>query len=160
MQRERNPVDEQKIRAPFQNSIFNEEGEEEIQELEEDIHCVEDEDEESFLTEADYEGSLFDQQLNQLYEDQCILQVDEQTGYNLRSKKNPGKQSTLAPPKKVVAPVKQQVKDVQKAPQSQQMVRAHPSKPEKVSSSFNLETEIQKLKIPVPLVELMKNEAF
>ena len=40
------------------------------------------------------------------------------------------------------------------------MVRAHSSEPEKISSSFNLETEIQKLKIPVPLVELMKNEVF
>ncbi len=44
----------------------NEEDEEEIQELEEDIHCVEGGDEEIFLTEAEYEGSLFDEQLSQL----------------------------------------------------------------------------------------------
>lgn len=31
---------------------------------------------------------------------------------------------------------------------------------DKASSTFNLEAEIQKIKIPVPLVELMKNEAF
>lgn len=30
----------------------------------------------------------------------------------------------------------------------------------KASSAFNLETEIQKIKIPIPLVELMKNKAF
>lgn len=31
---------------------------------------------------------------------------------------------------------------------------------DKTSSAFNLETETQKIKIPIPLVELMKNEAF
>ena len=73
MQREKNPTDEQRIRAPFQNAVLDEEDEDEVQELEEDIHCVEDGDEHIFLTESDYEGSLFDQQLNQLYEYQCVL---------------------------------------------------------------------------------------
>ena len=31
---------------------------------------------------------------------------------------------------------------------------------DKTSSSFNFEAEIQKIKIPIPLVELMKNESF
>ena len=91
MQRAKNPTDEQRIRAPFQNVVLDEEDEDEVQELEEDIHCVEDGDEQIFLTESDYEGSLFDQQLNQLYEYQCVLQADEQTGYNLRSKNTPRK---------------------------------------------------------------------
>ena len=32
--------------------------------------------------------------------------------------------------------------------------------PDKLHYSFNLESEIQKLKIPFPLIELMKNDAF
>jgi hypothetical protein len=32
--------------------------------------------------------------------------------------------------------------------------------PDKVPFSFSFESEIQKLKIPIPLMELMKNDAF
>ena len=32
--------------------------------------------------------------------------------------------------------------------------------PDRLHYSFNLESEIQKLKIPFPLIELMKNDAF
>jgi ribonuclease HI len=72
-----------------------------------------------------------------------------------------------APPKKTVAPVKHQTPESQ-APVEQQSNQEAPSNQVKVSDkasdkvpySFNFEAEIQKIKIPIPLVELMKNEMF
>jgi hypothetical protein len=71
------------------------------------------------------------------------------------------------PPKKTVAPVKHQTPESQ-APVEQQSNQEAPSNQVKVSDKasdkvpylFNFEAEIQKIKIPIPLVELMKNEIF
>jgi hypothetical protein len=72
-------------------------------------------------------------------------------------------ENTPAPPKKIVAPSKQQIQKNQ-TPNDQQSVLKAPSNEvkfsDKTSYSFNFEAEIQKIKIPIPLVELMKNEAF
>jgi hypothetical protein len=85
------------------------------------------------------------------------------TVYNLRSKSNTAKQSAPAPPKKTVAPAKQQTQKYQ-IPNDQQIALKAPSNEvklsDKTSYSFNFEAEIQKIKIPIPLVELMKNESF
>jgi hypothetical protein len=72
-----------------------------------------------------------------------------------------------APPKKTVAPVKHQTPESQPLVEQQRNQEA-PSNQVKVSNkaadkvpySFNFEAEIQKIKIPILLVELMKNEMF
>jgi hypothetical protein len=74
---------------------------------------------------------------------------------------------TSAAPKKTVAPVKQQAPESQ-PPVEQKKDQETPLNQVKISDkfankvpySFNFEAELQKIKIPIPLVELMKNEMF
>ena len=98
-------------------------------------------------------------------------------GYNLRSRlvaplrKNvvpikqpvaPAKKVTILP-KKVVVPSKALHKPAPSATPDQVQLKptAHEVRfPNRLHYSFNLELEIQKLKIPFPLIELMKNDAF
>jgi hypothetical protein len=50
LKRERNPTDDQKVKAPLQNTVMDED-EDDFQEEEEDnIHCVGDDVEKSYLT--------------------------------------------------------------------------------------------------------------
>jgi hypothetical protein len=112
--------------------------------------------------------------------------TDEKKGYNLRSKsagpktpivspvKNkedtaPVKSKEVAakhpptPEKQTPPPTKQEKKQTQ-PPVKEQVSLKSPSNEVKVSDrpsfSFNFESEIQKVKIPMPLTELMKNEIF
>jgi hypothetical protein len=66
----------------------------------------------------------------------------------------------LVPPKKDVVPSKKKEKTNQ-VPNDQQSVLKVPSNEvkfsDKASYSFNFEAEIHKIKIPIPLVGLMKN---
>ena len=63
LRRERNQGEDQRIRAPFQNFVLEEEIEfiEEEGEVEDNIHWMEDEMDYSFLTQVEYEESLIDQ---------------------------------------------------------------------------------------------------
>ena len=127
----------------------------------------------SFLTQVEYEEALIDEKIIE----EVIYQADGQGEYNLRFrlvsplKKNAGPvKQTAAPSKKVVVlPKKGAVisKALQKpAPSSipdqvQIKFLGHEVRfPDRMHYSFNLESEIQKLKIPFPLIELMKNDAF
>ena len=60
LKRERNQGEDQRIRAPFHNDVLEEELEfiEEEGEAEDNIHCMEDEVDYSFLTQAKYEEAL------------------------------------------------------------------------------------------------------
>ena len=106
-----------------------------------------------------------------------MYQEDDQEGYNLRSrivapmKKSPAPtkkhapQATkiVAPAKKMIVPPKQQQRPLQPSAHDPIQLKATPQEVRnsyKLSYAFNLESEIQKLKIPFPLIELMKNEAF
>lgn len=165
LQRERNPTEDQKIKAPLQNVVMEEYDEDECPEDQEDhIHCFKAELEKSFLTQNDYEEALTNGQINELSDDNGVFQADEKNRYNLRSKAAAAKQSTTPPPqKKNLVPAKQQNQDQQnlKEPQIALKAPSHEVKTSnKTSLSFNLEAEIQKIKIPIPLVELMKNESF
>jgi hypothetical protein len=88
-------------------------------------------------------------------------QTSESQQTNLSKVKAP------TPPKKTAAPVKHQTPESQ-APVEQQRNQEVPLNQVKVSNksfdkvpySFNFEAEIQTIKIPIPLVELMKNEMF
>ena len=66
-------------------------------------------------------------------------------------------------PKKVVVPSKALHKPMPSTTPDQVQIKpiAHEVRfPDRLHYSFNLESEIQKLKIPFPLIELMKNDAF
>ena len=134
---------------------------------------MEDEVDYSFLTQEEYEESLIDEQITE----EAVYQEDGQGGYNLRSrlvsplKKNvvPIKQSiaharkVVVLPKKVVVPSKALHKPTPSSIPDQVQLKptAHEVRfLDRLHYSFNLESEIQKLKIPFPLIELMKNDAF
>ena len=55
---------------------------EEEGEAEDNIHCMEDEVDYSFLTQAKYEEALIDEQITE----EIVYQADGQEGYNLRSR--------------------------------------------------------------------------
>jgi hypothetical protein len=155
-------------------------------EEEDEINCFGDENDSSFLTQVDYEEALMDQQIHEASIEESVYLTDDQKGYNLRSKNAVPKPLLVAPVKnkEVVAPVKskevvakqpaahvkhtsspakQQQKQTQPLAKEQVSLKA-PSNEVKASDksafSFNFESEIQKVKIHMPLTELMKNEIF
>jgi hypothetical protein len=126
LRRERNPTEDQKVRAPLQNTVMDED-EDDFQEEEEDnIHCVGDDAGKSYLTQHDYEEALMNEQINENYVDNGLFQIDDKNKYNLRSKSNAAKQSAPAPPKKTVSPAKQQTQKDQ-IPNDQQTALKAPS---------------------------------
>jgi hypothetical protein len=193
LQRERNPTEDQRIKAPLQNVVMDEDEGDYQEDGEDNIHCVGDDTGKSYLTQHDYEEALMIEQIDENSVDNGLFQMEEKNKYNLRSKSNTAqqnapaspkkivapvkqkdqipenqqttssKENTPAPPKKTVSPAKQQIQKNQ-TPNDQQSVLKAPSNEvkfsDKTSYSFNFEAEIQKIKIPIPLVELMKNETF
>ena len=84
IQRGKETNEEQRVKAPFQNVVMEEEQFEE----EDEIHCMEDKGSAAFFTLATYEQSLFHDQTNQEWDREVVLQTSEQQRYNLRSKAN------------------------------------------------------------------------
>ena len=73
--------DEQKVKAPFQNVVM----EEEQFEDEDEIHYMEDKGSAAFLTLVAYEESLLQKQVSQEWDREVVLQTTEQQIYNLSS---------------------------------------------------------------------------
>jgi hypothetical protein len=93
LKRERNPTEDQKVKAPLQNTVMDED-EDDFQEEEEDnIHCVGDDAGKSYLTQNDYEEALMNEQINENSVDNGVFQTDDKNKYNLRSKSNTAKES-------------------------------------------------------------------
>jgi ribonuclease HI len=197
LQRDKNPNEDQRIKAPLQNVVMDEDNGEGQEDAEGDIHCVGDETGTSYLTQQDYEQSLMTEEAEDDLLGDGIFTAEDKNRYNLRSKSKAAQADasaspaeTAAPvkqrdhtsedqpaksskdkappsPKKVVAPVSQQAPEIQplveqqkdqEAPSSQ--VKISDKTADKAPYSFNFEAELQKIKIPIPLVELMKNEMF
>ena len=76
---------------------------EEEGEVEDNINCMEDEVDLSFITQADYEEALMNEQIME----ESLYQEDDQEGYNLRSR-------IVAPIKKTPTPTKQFVPQARK----------------------------------------------
>ena len=134
---------------------------------------MEDEVDYSFLTQEEYEEALIDEQISE----EAVYQEYGQGGYNMRSR-------LVAPPKNNVVPVKQCAalakkdtilpnkmvvipkpfqKSIPSSSSEHVQLKAPVNEvrfPARLHYSFNNESEIQKLKIPFPLIELMKNDAF
>jgi hypothetical protein len=154
--------DDQRVQAPFQNILVVDEEEEEV-EADPEIHFLGDTSPSPHLTQPPYEKSLMDIKINELIKGE---KAKENTNrYNLRSKnyeeKNDAPNQTAQKEAFSKAiPVSSKEKDSQ----SSQVLIINPS-PEtkeilKPSSSFSFEDEIQKIKIPIPFLELIKNEEF
>jgi hypothetical protein len=76
--------DDQKIQTPLQNNLVADDGGEE-EDLDPEIHCLEDTSPSPHLTQSTYEESLMDIQLNELSKGDKAS--DNPNRYNLRSKK-------------------------------------------------------------------------
>lgn len=134
--------------------------EEEQFEEEDEIQCMEDKGSATFLTLDAYEESLLQDQTIQEWDREVVLQTGEQKRYNFRSKPNNVKESPAQ--RAVVQTESQNIRQkklatdlvILKAPA--QKVRGLDESP----SPFSFESEVQKLKIFVPLLELVKSEVF
>jgi hypothetical protein len=155
--------EDQKIQAPFQNNFVAEGEEGETDELDPEIHCFGDTPPFPHLTQSAYEESLMDSQMNEL------SKGDKASGspgrYDLRSKKKtkapdvPEQSTRIEKPANEAADSHRGRKTQPLSPIIQSHVPEIREIP-KLSSSFNFEHEIQKIRIPVPLTELIKHEGF
>jgi hypothetical protein len=153
---------DQKIQAPLQNNmVTDEEGEEEY--VDPEIHCLGDTSSSSHLTQSAYEESLMDSQINELSKGERTS--GNPNRYNLRSKKKEGKPNIFYQPTRTENHVKGvAASSKEKEAQNPQAVVKSPTLEVKEilkpPSSFSFENEIQKIKILVPFLELVKNEDF
>jgi hypothetical protein len=154
--------DDQRIQAPFQNNFVDEE-EGETDEPKPKIHYLEATPPFPHLTQSVYEESLMNSQLNEL------SKGDKVSGgrgrYNLRSDKKVAMPNVLEQSTRVEKPT-DEVTDShigKKAQTLSPIVQNHvPEIREipKITSSFNFEHEIQKIRIPIPLTEPIKHGKF
>jgi ribonuclease HI len=155
--------DDQRIQAPFQNNFVVEEQEGEVDEPKPKIHSVEVTPPFPHLTQSAYEESLMNSQLNEL------SKGDKASGgrgrYNLRSDKRAATPDVPEPSTRAENPANEIAESHRgkKAQPLSPIVQNHA--PEirdipKLASSFNFEHEIQKIRIPVPLTELIKHGEF
>jgi hypothetical protein len=155
--------DDQRIQAPFQNNFVADEEEAEADEPEPKIHSVEVAPPFPHLTKSAYEESLMDNQLNEL------SKGDKAGGgrgrYNLRSDKKVAAPDVPESSTRAEKPA-EKIADSHRGKKAQPLSPIIPSHaPEireipKLASSFNFEHEIQKIRIPVPLTELIKHGEF
>jgi hypothetical protein len=154
--------DDQRVQAPLQNNLVADEEEEEV-EVDPEIHCLGDTSPSPHLTQSSYEKYLMDIQINELSKGE---KAKENPGrYNLRSKKNAEKTEAPNQPLQKEDPAKAvTVSNKEKDSQNPQvLIRDPPPETKEIlkpSPSFSFENEIQKIKIPVPFLELIKNEDF
>jgi hypothetical protein len=141
--------------------VTDEEGEEE--EIDPEIHCLGDTSPFPHLTQSAYKESLMDNQINELSKGDKTNSNPNK--YNLRSKKKEGKSDIPDQPPRADKPAKDATNNNKEKKTQNPSPIAKGYVPEvreiiKPPSSFNFEHEIQKIRIPVPLSELVKHEDF
>jgi hypothetical protein len=153
---------DQNIQTPLQNNLVtDDEGEDEG--FDPEIHCLGDTSSFPHLTQSAYEESLMDNQLNELSKGDKANNSPNR--YNLRSKKKEGKPDVPDQPTKAEKPAKD-IADNNKGKKAQApspVIKVHVPEVKEIlkpSPFFNFDHEIQKLRIPVPLSELVKHEDF
>jgi hypothetical protein len=163
MQRERRNVEDQRIVPPFQNNEVEEM--EESNDIGDDSAVLFNETDlyPSHLTQQEYEIS----QLSNMFDDdrkgEEVFQSQPQKKYDLRPRLGGPKKNVPTQNKKSDLPPKQGPnKDTgNKADQQQQPTKPVVSEVKEVDrhvTYFNIEHELRKIKIHVPLTELMKND--
>lgn len=161
-QREKDRED-QRIQAPLQNNLVTHEEGEEIDKFNPKIHSVEEAPPFPHLTQSAYEKSLMNIQIHELGKEERAGHTCNR--YNLRLKRKEGELDSPDQPLITERPIKATTATTKDK-------RAHSALPAvkepvievsealKPLPSFNFEHEIQKIRIPVPLSELVKNEYF
>lgn len=98
MQRGEETKEDQRVKAPFQNVVMEEE---QFEENEDEIHCMEDKGSTAFLTLVEYEQSLLQEQVSQEWDRGVVLQSGEQQQrcnlrFNARNvKENPAQRAAV-----------------------------------------------------------------
>jgi ribonuclease HI len=141
--------------------VIDEEGEEE--DADPEIHCLGDTPSSPHLTQSSYEGSLMGSQLNELRKGESTS--GNPNRYNLKSKKKEGNLDIPDQPTREENHAKSvAANNKEKEAQNPQAMVKSPIREVmeilKPPSSFSFENEIQKNKILVPFLELVKNEDF
>jgi ribonuclease HI len=155
--------EDQRVQAPLQNNLVDHEEREEIDEFGPEIHCIEEAPPFPHLTQSAYEESLMSAQIHELGKEQRAGHTSNR--YNLRSRRKEGDfdssdQPLIADrPTKTAAATTKEKKTQSASPAAKEPVTEVREAP-KPTPSFNFEHEIQKIRIPVPLSELVKNEDF
>lgn len=129
-------------------------------EEEDEIHSMEDKGSAPFLTKAAYAKSLFKGQINQEWDRGVVLQTEDQQRYNSRSLMD---NVQVAPAHKFVVPAEQQA-NKQKQLAADPIILKAPTievrSLDRSTSSFSFQSESQKPRIPLPLIEPVKNESL
>jgi ribonuclease HI len=155
--------EDQRVQTPLQNNLVDHEEREEIDEFGPGIHCIEEAPPFPHLTQSAYEESLMNAQIHELGKEQRAGHTSNR--YNLRSRRKEGDfdspdQPLIAEKPTRAATATAKEKNTQSAsPATKEPVTEVREAP-KPTPSFNFEHEIQKIRIPVPLSELVKNEDF
>jgi hypothetical protein len=84
----------------------------------------------------------------------------DQQGYNIRSKSTPQKDKSSPQKYKHDVPAVQTGRKNPKRKQVHPSMEVSSSEVDKFASPFSLEHEISKMKIPIPLTELVKNNSY
>jgi hypothetical protein len=161
-QREKDRED-QRIQTPLQNNLVTHEEGEEIDKFDPEIHYVEEAPPFPHLTQSAYEKSMMNIQIHELGKGERAGQPSNR--YNLRSRKKEGDfdsqdQPLIADkPTKVAATTTKEKRTQSALPAAKEPATEVREAPKPISP-FNFEHEIQKIRIPVPLSELVKNEDF
>jgi hypothetical protein len=161
-QREKDRED-QRIQAPLQNNLVTHEEREEVNEFDPEIHCVEEAPHFPHLTQSAYEKSQMNIQIHELGKGERAGHTPNR--YNLRSRKKEGdldfqdRPLIENKPAKPTTTITKEKKAHIALPTTKEPVAEVRQDPKPISS-FNFEHEIQKIRIPVPLSELVKNEEF
>lgn len=161
-QREKDRED-QRIQTPLQNNLVTHEGGEEIDEFDPEIHCLEEAPPFPYLTQSAYEKSIMNIQIHELEKGEKAGHTSNR--YNLRSRKKEGDFDSQDQPLIAERPTKSATTTTKEnKTQSALPATKEPiievREASKPIPSFNFEHEIQKIRIPVPISELIKNEDF
>jgi hypothetical protein len=155
--------EDQRIQTPLRNNLVSHEEGEEIDELIPEIHCIEDTSPFPHLTQSAYEESLMNIQINELGKGEKAKNTPNR--YHLRSKKKEGNFDSQdypfiaeRPTKPTIVTTKEK-KTQNTSPTTKEPIFEVRESP-KPLSFFGFEHEIQNIRIPIPLSELVKNEYF
>jgi hypothetical protein len=164
MQRERINVDDQRVVPPFQNN--------QIEKIDADNDVVDNtfvlfndiDYYTSHLTQQEYEVAQLSNQFDDQIGEEGVIQGQPKKKYDLRmingvfkaTTSDQGKQAE-APPKP--NPNKGMPSKIHSSPLSKTLA-TETKEVDKPPTSFILEHELRKIKIPIPLTELLKNEPF
>jgi hypothetical protein len=155
--------EDQRIQTPLQNNLVTHEGGEEIDEFDPKIHCAEEAPPFPHLTQFAYEESLMIIQIHELGKGEKAGHTANR--YNLRSRKKEGDFDSQDQPLIVERPTKSATTTTkEKRAQNASLTVKEPvsevREAPKPISSFNFEHKIQKIRIPIPLSEIVKSEDF